>query len=328
MRLGVIYQPDVCPYYRAVDPLQAMERRGHEVVWPDRHGRFDLGRLAGCELVHVYRNATDDTRRAVAALARAGTAITYDNDDNMAALPKDAPSYRAAGGLAGQRIHALTVRLARLARTFTTPSEILAVRYRASGISHVKVIPNGISPDLPRPRSRHEGVVIGWVAGVDHQPDAQRLGIVEAVRAVQIAHSQVRVECVGVDLGLDESYQHDDFVMFRELPRRIGGFDIGIAPLVDNPLNRARSDIKVKEYAASGVPWLASPVGPYLGLGEREGGRLVPDGGWFEALERLVTQKRERKRLAQNAKRWASTQTVDAFADDWERVFVEAATRV
>src|SRR5207249_1565318 len=80
---------------------------------------------------------------------------------------------------------------------------------------------------------------------------------------------------------------------FLELPHRIGSFDIGLAPLADLPGNRARSDIKVKEYAASGVPWLASPVGPYVQLGEEQGGRLVPDDLWFEALDRLVSRRRE-----------------------------------
>jgi len=114
-------------------------------------------------------------------------------------------------------------------------------------------------------------------------------------------------------------------VEFTDLPDRIGGFDIGIAPLADIAWNHARSDIKLKEYAASGVPWLASPVGPYLGLGEGEGGRLVPDDGWFEALDRLVSRPRERRKLSKKASAWAKRQTVDAAAERWERVFSEAA---
>src|SRR5207244_6851767 len=106
---------------------------------------------------------------------------------------------------------------------------------------------------------------------------------------------------------------------------RIGGFDVGIAPLVDIPMNCARSDIKLKEYAASGVPWLASPVGPYAGLGEEQGGRLVPEDGRLDALERLVTQPGEREQLGRKGEAWARGQTIEAVADRWERVFAEAA---
>jgi glycosyltransferase involved in cell wall biosynthesis len=114
-------------------------------------------------------------------------------------------------------------------------------------------------------------------------------------------------------------------VGFDELPRRIAEWDIGIAPLADIPYNATRSDIKVKEYAACGVPWLASPFGPYSDLGEAQGGRLVHDDGWFEALDRLVARRRERKRLSRKGRAWAKRQTMDAVADRWERLFAEAA---
>ena len=248
-----------------------------------------------------------------------------DPDDDFTAVPPESPDYPKVGGLRGQRIHALTVRAAKLARVFSTTNDVLAQKYRAQGVERIMVIPNTVASDVPRPRSRHAGVVIGWVGGVDHAGDAARLGIAEALGRVISLHDDVRVECIGVDLRLSNRYRHDDFVPFRDLPARIGGFDIGIAPLLDTPGNRARSDIKVKEYAASGVPWLASPVGPSLALGEDQGGRLVPDDGWFEALDRLLRKTRERKRLARKAKRWAKEQTIEGVAECWERVFAQAA---
>jgi glycosyltransferase involved in cell wall biosynthesis len=152
-----------------------------------------------------------------------------------------------------------------------------------------------------------------------------RIPVADALRRLIAEHEDVRVEGIGVDMKLAERYRHDRLVAFRELPRRMGGWDIGIAPLADLPMNRTRSDIKLKEYAASGVVWLASPIGPYVGLGEEQGGRLVPDDGWFEALERLVAHRRERRRLARKARAWAKRQTVDVVADRWERVFTDAA---
>jgi hypothetical protein len=52
---------------------------------------------------------------------------------------------------------------------------------------------------------------------------------------------------------------------------------------------------------------------------------LVVDDGWYEALDRLVTHPRERRRLGRKAKKWANSQTIDAVAARWEQVFVEAA---
>jgi glycosyltransferase involved in cell wall biosynthesis len=325
MRLGVAWEPNSNAYYRAVYPMSAMERRGHEVVWPRDDGAPELRRLSGCDAVHVYRWWTPEMYGLLSELVRSGVPITYDNDDDFTATPKESPHYRDAGGLKGQRAFAMSVKVARLASCLTTTTERLGEKYRRAGIEPAEVIGNFLAPDTHRPRNRHDGVVIGWIAAHEHYADAARLGIAETLRHLLDRHKDVRVECIGVDLALPTRYRHDNIVHFDELPRRIGGFDIGLAPLADLPINQARSDIKVKEYAASGVPWLASPVGPYQRLGEKEGGRLVPDDGWPVALERLVTHARDRRRLARKAKKWAQDQTIDAVADRWEQVFAAAA---
>jgi glycosyltransferase involved in cell wall biosynthesis len=326
MRLGVAWAESNNAIYRAIEPMKAMALRGHEVVWPaDRSGDADMRRLAGCQVVHVYRRYDPETRRVLQELARKGTALTYDNDDDFAATPKEHPRYKKIGGLFGQRRFAETVKVARMASSFTTPSELLAEKYRRAGVERVQVIANYLVADAFRPPTRHDGLVIGWIAGLEHRADAARVPIADALERLIEKHQDVRVECIGVDLGLPERYTHHWVVNFNKLPRHIGTWDIGIAPLAEIPYNSARSDIKVKEYAAGGVAWLASPVGPYKGLGEKQGGRLVPDDGWFEALDQLVTRKRERKKLARKGKSWAKGQTIDAGADRWEQLFAEAA---
>jgi glycosyltransferase involved in cell wall biosynthesis len=329
MRLGVVWESNNNAHYRAIDPMRAMERRGHEVVWPaDGKGRPDLMRLGGCDVVHVYRRCEQNTLDVLARLARSGTAITWDTDDDLTAIPKESPVYSRTGGLTARRIFAQTVKAAKLARSVTTTNELLASKYRRAGVERVDVIGNYLAPKVSRPRRRHDGVVIGWIAGLEHRADVARIPVADALRRLMAEHQGVRVECIGVDLNLRERYRHDARVPFRELPRRMAAWDIGIAPLANIPINRTRSDIKLKEYAASRVVWLASPVGPYAGLGEEQGGRLVPDDGWFEALERLVTQRRERRRLARHGRAWAKRQTVDAVADRWEEAFVNAARLV
>jgi glycosyltransferase involved in cell wall biosynthesis len=325
MRLGAVWEPEANAHYRAIDPMSAMARRGHDVVWPPDDGSADLSRLIGCDAVHVYRRAAEDTQRVLAELARRGTAITYDNDDDFTAVPKQSPLYKRTGGFAGQRIFAETARLARAATRFTTTNETLAQKYRRAGAERVEVIDNYLAPDVSRVRRSHDGLVIGWIAGAEHRADADRIRIGEALERLLAKHEAVRVECIGVNLGLSERYRHDRLVRFLELPARIAGWDIGIAPLADLPYNETRSGIKLKEYAGSGVPWLASPVGPYRGLGEAHGGRLVPDDGWFEALDRLVARARERRRLARKAKAWAKRQTINTVAGRWEQVFETAA---
>lgn len=329
MRIGVAWTPkSAASNYRAVLPLKEMERRGHEVVWPrDPTTGFDPTRLVGCELVHVYRRFTPDTRQAIARLRRAGAAVTWDNDDDYTNVPKEAPAYKKAGGLGGRKMFGEQLKMCRLADTVTVPTQTLAERYRQNELANVVVVENLLPKSSLCKRARHSGIVIGWIAGYEHRADAVRLQITDVLRRVVAEHPDVRVECIGVNLNLSERYRHDLLVPFSELTNRIRHFDIGIAPLADIPFNHARSDIKLKEYAAAGVPWLASPVGPYAGLGSDEGGRLVPDDGWYEALDWLVDTHRARKQLGKKAARWAKTKTVAQAAQVWEQIFVDSLER-
>ena len=82
-------------------------------------------------------------------------------------------------------------------------------------------------------------------------------------------------------------------------------WDIGIAPLADTPFNRCKSAIKTLDYAALGLPVLASDRAVYRGtLADGPGGRLVPDdeNAWFVALARLVRDARLRRRLSDGAR--------------------------
>jgi glycosyltransferase involved in cell wall biosynthesis len=104
-------------------------------------------------------------------------------------------------------------------------------------------------------------------------------------------------------------------------------FDVGLAPLLDTAFNRSRSNVKLKEYAAAGAAWLASPVGPYVDMGEREGGRLVDDGAWFEAIEALALDGGLRSQLVLRGREWARRQTIAHGGRQWEAAFRSAIVR-
>lgn len=325
MRIGSAWINNANANYRVVEPLKAMALRGHHIVWAAQEGEVDPRHLGSCDVVHVYRRADDTSRRVLAQLARAGVGIVYDNDDDLRAIPKESPDYKKYGGPMAHRLWAQSIALARLATVVTTTNEPLAEAYRKAGAKRVEVIPNQLAADVGRSRRRHDGIVIGWIGGIDHRADEVRIGISAALRRLTEERDDLRVDSVGVKLRLDRSYTHRSHLPFDRLPGHIGGYDIGIAPLADLPGNRVRSDIKLKEYAASGVPWLASPVGPYRNLGEAQGGRLVADGDWYEALKRLVDDHADRERLSQAGVEWARRNTITSVAHHWEQVFRDAA---
>lgn len=332
MRLAAIYRGDAGAQaqYRAIFPMSALGARGHDVVWCGSSGdKIPLTCLEQCDLVHIQRACETGTIELLKHLRATGVAICWDNDDDITALPKESPHYRMFGGLTGSRDFTMQARAMRQADVVTTTSRALQQRFHATGAENVEIVENYIPWEfLQGERRPHPGLVVGWVAGGEHAVDAKQLDLVSGLRHILSRYPHVRVVSIGLGLGLGhERYEHVKLVPLRKLPGTLRGFDIGLAPLADIPFNRCRSSIKAKEYASAGVPWLGSPVGEYACLGPRQGGRLVPDDGWREAIEDLIRHPLKRRLLGRRARRWARTQTIQQNAREWESIFERAINR-
>jgi glycosyltransferase involved in cell wall biosynthesis len=327
MRIALLSETElVNSNYRAYQPMQALSRKGHEIEVNRKNEPLPPHVLIESDVVHVHRIATPDLQWLVRQAKDAGVAIVWDNDDDVAAMPKTNPLYARYGGPKSRGMLAGVKAMVQLADVVTTPSEVLAEQYRGLGGADVRVLENYLPREFSRVRPvKHEGVAIACLAGLEHQIDYQRLGLRETLERLLDAHPDLRVLSIGLGLGLPpERYEHIKLVDFLELARTLARCDIGIAPIVDIPWNRARSNVKLKEYAAAGLPWLASPVGPYLSMGEEQGGRLVPDDGWFDALDQLVTSARERRKLAKRATRWVKGEGIERHAHRWETALNDA----
>jgi glycosyltransferase involved in cell wall biosynthesis len=304
--------------------------RGHDVrEVPINEGDPSLAAVRDVDVLHVHRYAEEGVVGLARAAKARGAAVTWDNDDDIGSVPKNTPGYRKQGGMMWERRLAGMRKIFEIADLVTTPSSALAERLREYGAPHAEVIENHV-PDqfVLRSRPPRDGVTIGWIAGLEHQLDVERIPIREALQRVLDERPEVRVVSFGLGLGLrGDRYRHVDVVPLMELTRAAGTFDVGIAPLSDIAMNRARSNIKLKEYAAAGACWLASPIGPYVELGEKQGGRLVPDDGWHDALVRLLDKPRERAKLTKRAGRWVAGETLTKNARTWETRFEEAVAR-
>jgi hypothetical protein len=236
------------------------------------------------------------------------------------------------GALRAQQEQAGAASMLEIADLATTTSRYLAEQYRSWGAAEVAVVENYIpanyAADPHAERASGDSITIGWIGAGEHYHDLERLQLRATFRRLLAAHPDVRLATVGLKLGLPaERCHHTALVQYRDLARHAASYDIGLAPIVDIPFNHARSNVKLKEYAVMGVPWLASPIGPYAGLGERQGGRLVADDRWYEELERLVVERRARQRLAKRALKWGDSQRIHHNLRAWEAPLQRAVER-
>lgn len=332
MRIAFIANPELPGgWYRGIGPMVALHARGHDIVqlWLPREGiRGEL--MVGCEVLHIHRAHEQEVLELVRHAKRRGMAIVYDNDDDMRAIPRGDAAHKDYGGFAGSRALQEIRRLLQQTDLAIAASAPIAERFREYGAQHVEQIENYVPDkvlDASAP-SNGDRIVAGWLAGNEHHLDVERLPLKEQIGRALDAHPQLIVETLGCSLRLPhERYRYVNRLDFFDLPPHLATYDIGLAPIADIPFNRARSNIKVKEYAALGRPWLASPIGPYASLGEQQGGHLVPDDGWAEAIGRLVEKPRERRKLAKRARKWGREQSISAHAERWERVLRDAVVR-
>lgn len=330
MRLGVLYTTDVYnSIYRAVLPAEALRKKGCDVrlIRHDDLTRIPMEPFADRDVVHVFRRHDKVIGKFMDTLRARNIAVTYDNDDDLRLAPEESEFFKKHRGAGIQRLFRAQVQIMRRATVVTTTTQTLADRWSQEVSCPIEVVPNFVGDQhFVRTPRNSEGIVVGWVAGLEHIADARRLQITQVLQRVMEKRPEVRVVSIGLRLDLDGSrYTHHDHIPLHRLGEQVRKFDVGIAPLADIPMSYARSDVKLKEYSALGVPWLASNRGPYASLNPKNGGLLVEDDAWEAALLEMVSSKWKRAQLRRCAERWARSQRIDKHVDRWEAVWRQAA---
>lgn len=331
MRIAVLTHDGAAnAHYRAHVPMGALARRGHQVVGACVRSPREVpvaAAFAGFDVVYVWRLFYPPVWRLTRALREQGVGVVWDNDDDVTSLPRNAPEYKLYGGFAAHRTLIDIKAMMATAHVVTTPSKGLAEHFSSLGAQPV-IVENYLTEVLER-RFRATGPLrIGWMAAMEHRRDWDKMDVSAVLRRLMDEHPDLLVESAGVRLGFkDPRYEHERGVTVESLLYYLARYDIGIAPLLDIPFNRARSNVKLKEYAAAGAAWVASDVGPYREMGAGEGGIVVGDDGWYPALKTLVVDAEQRRQLVASGTSWARTQLIDEHADRWEDVLTEAVAR-
>jgi glycosyltransferase involved in cell wall biosynthesis len=251
-------------------------QRPHEPYWAGAVERF---KARGARVLIEL----DDDLHAVRSEARHEIRDQYD----AAAMRRLERNLRAADGL-----------------IVSTPH--LAARYAELAGGPVWVCENGLDldrydherPDLP-------GVWIGWAGAQGHQDAVETWA--PAVCAVLRARPQTRL----VSVGLPFAAQVAAALAVQDRPRclalppanlqaypaSLALADLALAPAVDTPLFRGKSDLRWLEASALGIPTVAHPL-VYRRVRDGETGLLASTAQEAEAaILRLVDDADERARI-------------------------------
>lgn len=167
-------------------------------------------------------------------------------------------------------------------------------------------------------KDNHVG--IGYFSGsLTHNDDFEL--VLPALTKVMEKYPQVQLHVVG-ELDLPEALQQykarvvsHPFVDWKKLPSLIAEVDINLAPLEQSIFNEAKSENKWVEAALVKVPTVASNVGAFqrMIVSGETGILCDTEEEWVEQLSRLVENKKERERIAENAHRYCTKKCVTVY---------------
>ena len=210
------------------------------------------------------------------------------------------------------------------------------------GAPPIRVLRNAIDPDRwGQPERVDDGPVLGYAGSLyGHEQDVQLfrgwLGSFLERHDLRIIHfghhpslpgfaATAGVDPERVDVRPGQPWD----AYAPSAPMR--GMDIGLVPLVARPFNQAKSALKGMEYAACGVPFVASssPEYQWFGSGVLVGESFEDQGAkqWVGALERLLDPA-ERLKLALGQTERLAPEDIAVRWPDWERVYLEAVGQV
>ena len=174
---------------------------------------------------------------------------------------------------------------------------------------NVVMFPNTVDTKafIKHDHAEKEYVYVGWAGSTAHRSgDLQTMaGVLLQLTTTQSTTTQVRYLHGGSHSNsphfADEVKVPKDSVDLlplcdpQDYPKLLK-MDIGIAPLSKKPFNEAKSEIKLLEYSASGIPWVASASDSYVRLSQAwNAGRIAHRPyEWLRHLRELIGSRQLR----------------------------------
>lgn len=321
MKVWGFHDGHACGYYRVLLPFDALNAAGHDTGvswgWDDQAEQAPIvvgQRVSKTDALPIWRRL------------RARHKLVFETDDDVWSIdPTNLGAY-AAHGLSTLDATEQAVRVAHMVTVSTEPlAEVLRKHH-----DNVVVLPNHIDGallELERPR--RDRVTVGWAGGDSHLRDMAVLA--SHLRRFLGRNPHVEFHNLGTDFrgvlkipGRFTGWQANIWDYYRTID-----FDIGVAPLADLPFNRSKSAIKALEYAALGIPVVASDSEPYrpFVLDGTTGFLVRKEHEWGRRLYELANDEAMRTEMGAKAKAHAATWTIQNGWPLWQAAYeqLEAA---
>jgi glycosyltransferase involved in cell wall biosynthesis len=281
--------------------------------------------LKWCDLAILCRNTDPQTGRWFLKLLQDHKPYIYDIDDNFFELPPDTVTGKYH--TAPERIAMLEeyIRRADLVRVY---SDLMFAKLKTMNSEVIKV--NGtVDWRLLRPPRRPAVKdVVRIVYATSRVKDTLAELFKPALeRVLKKYQSQIEVYFLGYNPPEFKTYPN---VFYKPLTLNYeqymryfsaAGFDIGLAPLLNDVFHRSKTNLKVREYGACRIAGIYSDVDVYsTTVIQGETGILVKNDveAWYTAISQLIENKDLRTHIQEKAFHFAQENfSQTAFTQIW-----------
>ena len=330
-----------CGFYRMRAPAEEVAKLGVDIrvqdgveadASKDADGMYIVHEIKEEADVIIVQRPLDNSLTALIKQAqRQGIATVVEIDDDFSSVHQNnaAHSYMVGTPAASAK----WVETATAAADHVTVSTPQLLKYARHGRSSVlrNCVPESIF-DIATTREETKPR-LGWTGSVQTHPDdlQQTKGAVaEILKTNKLDFNVIGDgEMVQTFLKLDKEtklFATGWVPIEHYYGALINYVDIGIVPLELSPFNEAKSALKGLEYAALGIPYVASPTREYIRMEAYGVGKTAKTPGeWRKHLQRMLDRSSETERLAEEARdRIRAEHTYSVTAPQWIEAWEKA----
>jgi glycosyltransferase involved in cell wall biosynthesis len=318
--VGFSRQFDGGGYYRMRLPLGELGRHGHETVCKPAKSdeRADGADVAVGQIVGGFQHPVTIHHwwRSLARHSR----LVYEIDDDPFSIETHNPAFVAYAPPVSRDSLTHCMQVAALVTASTEP---LAEEMRKIN-PNVVVLKNRIDESvLQLERPRRDKLTVGWAGGHSHLNDIDQCAY--GLRKTLDRFPGVEAHFIGWDFShlVRREVRFTKWCKSTTDYYKLIDFDIGLAPLAPTVFARSKSHIKCLEYAALGIPVIASDVAPYreFVIDGVTGWLVRRDHEWAARLRDLVEDEAMRTEMGKKSRELASQWTIQAGWQDWEAAY-------
>lgn len=195
----------------------------------------------------------------------------------------------------------------RLSGTVVAGNQYLADYAARSGAKNIEIIPTVI--DLERYPTKQnaddEQFIVGWI-GTKTTFEKHLIPCKDWIKALQHQEPNIRFHIVGIteDMDIGKNVKYIRWTEETEVAE-ILKMDIGLMPLQDSKWEKGKCAYKLIQYAACGIPGVASDVGMNreVAVPGETGILASADEEWIQAIKTLKSNTELRHQMGRNARK-------------------------